>query len=99
MVFKMNICATCDAVFEYIPNKRFCEECSRLRILLRDRNRSRKVRKDNPKQMREYRRSYYNKNKVRINAYKRQWLKDNPEKRREYQARWIRGKTKDKEND
>jgi DNA-directed RNA polymerase subunit RPC12/RpoP len=95
---ELTICETCDTIFEYIPQKRFCDECNLKRLhKYREENREKKnararnYREEKSKdpewvEKRNARqRKYFERNREKINAYAR--------------ARYHANKKQKKEND
>ena len=64
---ELTICETCDNIFEYIPQKVFCDEC------MREKNnaRQRKYNKENPEKIAARNRKYREANREKINAQRR----------------------------
>ena len=61
---EITICETCDTIFPYTPNRKYCDEC----------------RKTVWRMPPEYQREYYQKNKTRMREYRREYRKNNLEK-------------------
>ena len=82
---EITLCETCDAFFDYIPQKRFCDEC------IKKREREYHQRPEVKEQRREYLREYSPRpeNKERRREYMREYNQrpEVKEKRREYQQR------------
>ncbi len=64
---ELTICETCDTIFNYAPQKLFCDECLREKILAKQR----KYREENHEKMKAYGRKYREENREMINARKR----------------------------
>ena len=65
---EITICETCDTIFPYTPNRKYCDEC---RKSLQEKFRS---------YQREYMREYYHKNKARLLAQQREYRINNWER-------------------
>lgn len=58
-ITRITICETCDKTFDYVPQKRFCDECYRVRI----RHQRKMKRKENRKQINATARERYHEQK------------------------------------
>ena len=84
---KITICETCDNIFPYVPQKKFCDECRRARAReYYEENREkinarhRKWREKNREKVSARERKYYEKNREEIKARHRKYREENREK-------------------
>ena len=93
-------CETCDNVFDYVPEKRFCNKCTGIRKFhetIKSRNYRKQTREEavkNYKEKHEKRinakaRKYRKENREKANAYQRKYRKENAEKIREYRRKYY----------
>ena len=78
---ELTICETCDNIFDYAPQRLFCDEC---RIA-----RKRKSYEENREKINARQRKYYKKNTERYKAYQRKYREENREKRLAYDRKYL----------
>jgi len=72
---EITICETCDTIFPYTPNRKYCDECRK------------GLQKKWPSYQRKYRHEYYQKNKAKFSARQREYRKNNWEKVRAWERK------------
>ena len=84
---ELTICKTCDTIFNYVPQKVFCDECKREKIRKHyEENRdkilakNRKYREENREKINEKNRKYYEENREKKLAIARKYREENREK-------------------
>jgi uncharacterized membrane protein (DUF106 family) len=84
---ELTICETCDTIFEYIPQKRFCDECNlkRLRKYNEEKREEKnayahKYREENREMLKAKQREYNENNREMLNAKQRARYHANKEK-------------------
>jgi len=77
---EITICETCDNIFDYVPQRIYCDECRRER----KKAYKRKYYEKNHEKERAAQRKYYEENREKINARRRM----NSEKIAEYQCKY-----------
>lgn len=78
---ELTICETCDNVFDYVRNKRFCDECAKKRKYT-----------TNKEYRREYARKYREKYPERTRAAVKKYREKNKEKIKESNRKYARRK-------
>ncbi len=88
---ELTICETCDNIFDYVPQKVFCDECKRKKARARNRKyyeenlekvlaRQRKYREENREKRNAYQRKYREENLEKVRARERKYREENREK-------------------
>ena len=79
---ELTICESCDNIFDYVPQRIYCDECRQARRREKKAGYNRKYRKENREQLnakkRIYQRKYRKENREKINA-KRRKKRNNPQ--------------------
>ena len=73
---EITICETCDNIFDYVPQRIYCDECRRER----KKAYKRKYYEKNHEKERASQRKYYEENREKIKAYARKYYEENREK-------------------
>lgn len=89
MLKEITVCETCDTIFDYKPQKKYCDNCRKVRY--EEKKERRKVHyEENKEKVLAENKVYYEKNKEKIHLRQKEYRKENKEKINSRNRAWYK---------